>query len=115
MTVFNGLLRSSLSFSITVAPAAASRFATVSWTAPTANTDGTALTNLAGFNVYYGTEQTDLEDVVAVTDRSVLSIVVPQLTSGVWYFQVTSVNTFGTESAPSDMVSIDTSDWGPLR
>jgi len=29
--------------------------ATVSWIPPTTNTDGTALTDLAGYKVYYGT------------------------------------------------------------
>ena len=28
---------------------------TLNWTAPTTNTDGTALTDLAGYKIYYGT------------------------------------------------------------
>jgi hypothetical protein len=107
MTASNGLLSSSLTFPVTVAPLLTFGFATVFWTAPTTNTDGTALTNLAGFNIYYGMEQADLEEVVAVTDPSVLSIAVRELAFGVWYFQVTAVNTDGIESDASVTVSKD--------
>jgi hypothetical protein len=42
-------------FSITVAPASSpTRSATLSWTPPTTNVDGSALTNLRGYKVYAG-------------------------------------------------------------
>ena len=44
--------------------------ATVNWTAPTTNTDGTPLTNLAAFRVYYGTSSTSLTQVNEVNDIS---------------------------------------------
>src|SRR5271167_1095091 len=49
---------SSTTGAITVTPSSGS--ATLIWSAPTENTDGTPLTNLAGFHVYYGTSASAL-------------------------------------------------------
>jgi hypothetical protein len=78
---------------------------TLSWSAPTDNTNGTALTNLAGYNIYYGTNSTDLSQKVSLTTVGLLTYVVTNLNSGTWFFYITSVNTAGTESSPSAVVS----------
>ena len=78
---------------------------TLSWSAPTDNTNGTALTNLAGYNIYYGTNSTDLSQKVSLTTVGLLTYVVTNLNSGTWYFYITSVNTAGVESSPSAVVS----------
>ncbi len=75
------------------------RAVTVSWLAPDDNTDGSALTDLAGFNVYYGTEATNLDHTVHVQGIGNLTYVIENLASGTWYFAVTAVGTDGVESA----------------
>jgi hypothetical protein len=78
----------------------------LSWVAPTSNSDGSALTNLAGYNIYYGTEPGALTQTIQVGSAAALSYVVTGLTSGTtWYFSVTSYTAAGQESAPSSVTS----------
>jgi len=41
--------------------------ATISWTPPTQNVDGTALTDLAGYKIYYGTSASALNQAIQVS------------------------------------------------
>jgi hypothetical protein len=77
----------------------------VSWTAPTANTDGSTLTNLAGFRVYYGTSSTALSSSTTVSDVTRRSATVSSLAPGTWYFAVRAFNTAGVESANSNVAT----------
>lgn len=71
--------------------------AALSWTAPTTNSDGTSLTDLAGFKVYYGTTSGNYSTVINV--GNVTSYTVTGLTDGVtYYFTGTAYNTSGVES-----------------
>jgi hypothetical protein len=79
--------------------------ATVSWTAPTTNTDGSALTDLASFRIAYGQDQNDLNQSVAVSNPSLSTYVVNNLTQGTWYFAVHAVNDAGVESDISNIAS----------
>ena len=93
-------------FSITVAAAnAATGSADVSWTPPTTNTNGSTLTNLAGYNIYYGTSPNALTQSVQVTNAGLTDYVIGGLTSGTWYFSVTAYTTTGVESALSGIAS----------
>lgn len=93
------------SFSVTVAQSGSGAGnATVSWTAPTANTDGSALTDLAGYRIYYGTNSNALNEVVPVSN-GVTTYVVEGLTSGTWYFAVRAYTATGAESALSNIAS----------
>ena len=65
----------------------------MTWVAPTTNTDGSALTNLAGFKVYYGTSSTSLSSSTTVDDMTRRSATISSLTPGTWYFAVRAVNT----------------------
>lgn len=78
---------------------------TIAWTPPTENTNGSTLTNLAGYHIYYGTTQGNLNKVVDITNPGVASYVVSDLTSGTWYFALTSVNSAGVESLRSSVIS----------
>jgi hypothetical protein len=78
---------------------------TISWSAPIDNTNGSALTNLAGYNIYYGTNSTSLSEKISLNTVGLLSYVISELSSGTWYFAVTSVNSAGVESSPSATVS----------
>jgi Fibronectin type III domain len=79
--------------------------ATLSWDAPTTTTEGMALTNLAGYRIYYGTERTDLTQTVQLSNVATQTYVIDDLGSGTWYFAVRAVTSTGVESALSDIVS----------
>lgn len=71
---------------------------TINWVPPTENTDGTWLTNLAGYNIHYGTASHKYTKTIAVSNPGVIRYVVENLTSGTYYFAVGAVNSTGTES-----------------
>lgn len=79
--------------------------ATLSWTPPTQNTDGTSLTNLAGYRIYYGASATALVQTIEIKNASMASYVVENLTAGKWFFAVTAFNADGKESAMSNVAS----------
>jgi len=79
--------------------------ATLSWTPPTENTDGSALTDLAGYKIYYGRSPDSLDRVVDVTSAGMTSYVVENLTPATWYFSMTSYNASRVESTKSEAVS----------
>jgi hypothetical protein len=77
--------------------------ATINWTAPTTNTDGSALTDLARFKVLYGSSATALNMSQEVNSASARSATVAALASGTWHFAVRAVNNSGTESDNSNV------------
>lgn len=79
--------------------------ATLTWVAPTQNTDGSALTNLAGYRVIYGKSASALNQTVELANPSLTSYVVDQLSSGTWYFAVKAYTLAGGESAASNVAS----------
>ena len=91
-------------FSITVA-AVASGSATLSWLPPTQNTDGSALTNLAGYEVRYGRAAGELDQAISITNASLSTYVVENLTQGTWYFAVVALNSQGIASPLSNVAS----------
>lgn len=91
-------------FSITVSQVAMGT-ATLSWTPPTQNTDGSPLTNLAGYRIYYGTTPGNYTNTAAVNNPGISSYVVNGLTAGTWYFASTTINSDGVESAFSNVAS----------
>lgn len=80
---------------------AADTKALLEWTAPTQNTDGSALTDLAGFRIYYGTSASNLSLLQAINSASTRSFQHNGLTVGTHYYAVTAVNAGGVESARS--------------
>ena len=46
---------------------------TISWSPPTENVSGSALTNLSGYHIYYGTSQSSLTKVVNITNPGLAS------------------------------------------
>jgi hypothetical protein len=79
--------------------------ATLSWTPPTQNTDGTSLTNLAGYRIYYGTSSSALTQMVQVNTAGVSSYVIENLTSSTYYFAVRAYTSAGGESSNSNLVT----------
>lgn len=79
--------------------------ATVNWTPPTQNTNGTSLTNLAGYTINYGTSSTALTSTVNVANPGLTSYVVSNLSAGTYYFTVSAYTSAGTTSSASNVVS----------
>jgi hypothetical protein len=75
------------------------------WMPPTENEDGSVLTNLAGYTIYYGTSASNLTQSVKVTNPGLSAYTLSNLASGTWYFAVTSYSATGVESARSGVVS----------
>ena len=73
--------------------------------APTTNVDGSALTDLAGYDIYYGTDQNNLTQVIRISDPTTLSYKISNLSSGTYYFGVASYTTAGIEGILSALVS----------
>lgn len=79
--------------------------ATLSWVAPTKNTDGSSLTDLKGFKIVYGTSASALNNSQSVDSKTATSATVAALGAGTWYFAVRAVSTSGSESNNSSVVS----------
>ena len=70
----------------------------LAWDPSTNNVDGTPLTDLAGYRIYYGTTSQVFDaviDVGPVTTATVTNL----LTGATYFFAVTCYDTFGVESA----------------
>lgn len=71
---------------------------TLSWTAPTLNEDGTALSDLDGYKIYYGTSSGSYPNEIRIDNPSVTTHVVENLTPDTYYFVATAFNTSDVES-----------------
>jgi hypothetical protein len=70
---------------------------TLSWNAPTTNADGTPLTDLAGYKVYYGTSSRNYSQTIDV--GNVTTYTVNNLTDGtIYYFATTAYDISRNES-----------------
>ncbi len=90
---------------VTAAPLAT---ATLSWTPPTTNLDGTPLTNLAGYEVIHDVAPigpSPGDEVIPVNDSSATGAVVGNLAPGTHHFTVKAVNSAGLKSEPSNMAT----------
>ena len=105
ISVSDGTTTTSLAtFSIQVVGTATGS-ATLSWTPPTQNTDGSPLNNLTGYRVYWGTQQGSYSNSVTIANPGLATYVVDQLTPAQWYFVVTALSSTGTESGYSNVAS----------
>lgn len=78
--------------------------ATLFWTPPFENTDGSVLTDLKSYTVYYGTSREELFEsrYVPLEEEFIL---LENLPSGkTYYFAVTATNSLGVESEKSNIV-----------
>lgn len=105
ISVSDGRATTSLAaFSISVTQVATGS-ATIEWQPPTTNTDGSALTDLAGYRITYGTSAATLDRTVQVTNPGVATYVVSNLSAGTWYFAVRAYNQAGVDSPASNVAS----------
>ena len=76
----------------------------VSWNAPTANTDGTPLTDLAGFQIYWGLSSGNYGSSVAVVDPNATTYTLCNFTPATYYFAMTAYAASGNQSSYSNEV-----------
>ena len=102
ITVSDGSASATLGpFSISVT-AVSLGSATLSWTPPTENEDGTALSNLAGYRIYWGTTTGSYPNSVTINNPGVVMFVVDNLVPGSYVFAITAFNIAGVESVYSN-------------
>ena len=105
ITVTDGAAQASLAaFGIEVTQIALGSV-TLSWTPPTTNVDGSPMTDLAGYRIYYGRSAGTLDQSVRVSNAGMTRFVVDNLSPATWYFSMTAVNSAGIESTLSGVVS----------
>jgi len=109
VSVSNGAQSAALpAFNITVQPAlltpTVAGTASLSWSPPTENTNGTPLTNLAGYVIRYGTSSTALNNKISVASAIATGAEITNLSSGNWQFAVSAINTANVESQISAFV-----------
>ncbi len=105
ITVSDGALSTSLpDFSVGVTQVALGS-ATVTWTPPTQNTDGSTLADLAAYIIYYGVSEGSYPNQVRVDNPGVTSFVVENLVPDTYFFVATSVNSNGVESTFSNVAT----------
>ena len=90
---------------VSAAPTGGTGSATLSWTPPTRNTDGSTLSNLAGYRISYGTSASSLSKTITLSNPGLSSYVVENLTAGTWYFTIKAYTSTGNESATSSVVN----------
>lgn len=78
---------------------------TLSWTPPTTNEDGSALTDLAGYKIYYGNVSGTYSEIIDVNAPGIASCLVDDLTPDTYFFSMTAYNASGYESSYSNEVS----------
>jgi Putative Ig domain len=122
ITVYDGYMKAVLpTFSIVVRPAASTTTpvpppvttpppstgtATVSWVPPIENSDGSVLANLAGYHIYYGTNQNSLTQSITVANPGLSRYVISGLAAQTWYFSMTAYNSAGMESGRTSVETL---------
>jgi len=105
ISVSDGTASTSLpAFSLAVVQAA-NGTAVLSWLPPINNTDGSLLTDLAGYRVAYGRAADQLDQTATVDNPGLTTYTVTNLSSGQWFFAVYAVNNRGYESEASNIGS----------
>jgi hypothetical protein len=105
IVVSDGLLQASLAaFSIDVQQSANGSL-TLGWTPPTTRTDGSPLTNLAGFKLRYGNSAGDYPNTITIPNPGVTTYLVENLARGTYHFVVAAYDSSGSESLNTSPVS----------
>ena len=85
-----------------------SKSITLSWSPPTQNSDGTSLTNLAGYTLHYGTASQDYTGRIEITSPTQTSYVVSTSTfpPGKYYFSISAYNAQQVSSSMSGEITV---------
>lgn len=82
---------------------------TLSWTQPTQNSNGTSLTDLAGYTLHYGTSSQDYTGSIQITSATQTSYVVSDsnFPPGKYYFTISAYNAQQVSSSFSGEVAVN--------
>jgi hypothetical protein len=90
------------------AAAPTARSVHITWQAPLTNTDGSALTDLKGYRIVYGTQPGVYTSSIPVNSTGLVNYTVENLQSGQkYYFSMVAVNAAGAESDYSQEVVVN--------
>jgi hypothetical protein len=93
-----------------VGPTASStnKSVTLSWSPPTHNSDGSSITNLAGYTLHYGTASQDYTGSIEITSPTQTSYVLSDngFPPGTYYFAISAYNAQQVSSSLSSEVSV---------
>lgn len=99
IAVTDGQARAQLpAFAISILDASGNGSAQLSWSKPTTNTDGSPLTDLAGYRIYYGRLPDSPSDKLEIASPDTTSATIGKLSTGTWYFSIATYTTSGVES-----------------
>lgn len=104
ISVSDGTDTASLKFGVEVTSSALGSVS-LSWAAPTLNEDGTTLTDLAGYKIYYGTNANDLNTMIRIDNSSVLTYLIDNLAPNTYFFAAAAFNSSGVDSELSGQIS----------
>jgi hypothetical protein len=81
---------------------------TLSWSPPTQNSNGSSLTNLAGYTLHYGTASQDYTGSIEITDPTATSYIVSasNFPPGTYYFAISAYNAQQVSSSLSSEISV---------
>jgi hypothetical protein len=101
-----GTLRSSSSSS---SASSSNKSITLSWSPPTRNSDGSSLTNLAGYTLHYGTASQDYTGSIEITAPTQTSYVVSDsnFPPGTYYFAISAYNAQQVSSPLSGEIAVN--------
>lgn len=86
-------------------PTPSTNAVTINWMPPTENTDGTPLTDLSGYDIYYGTSSGNYTQTITVSNPGIATYVVDNLSPGTYYFSVAAVGSDGAQSPLAPEIS----------
>lgn len=96
----DGALTAALApFAISVQPVPLAGSAELQWQAPVLHTDGTPLTTLAGYRIYYGTTRGTYPNRVDIPNAGITMALIERLAPATYYFVMTAYDSAGVESA----------------
>ena len=86
----------------------ADKSVTLSWNPPTQNSDGSSLSNLAGYTLHYGTSSEDYTGSIEITNPTATSYVVSgsSFPPGTYYFAISAYNAQQVSSSLSGEISV---------
>lgn len=94
-------------FTVTVtAEGTGAKAVSLAWTPPTENVDGSALTDLSGYRIHYGSEPQSYSQTIALDNPGLTRFVIESMPAGTHYVAMTALNKAGAESDYSTEVKV---------
>lgn len=87
-------------------PPPASFDISLTWTPPSQNTDGSPLTNLAGYRIFYGTSPNTMSTEIDYPNPAGNGYMISSVPAGTYYLAIAAYNTNHVQSALSNVVNI---------